>query len=154
MTEVRFYHLEHQTLDKVLPGMLLKGLERGWRAVVQTSSDERAESLSAQLWSHSDENFIPHGTRSDGFAGMQPIWLTAANENPNNATVRFHVDGAKTEDIAGLSLAVIIFDGKDSDAVANAREDWKRFKAEGCEVSYWQQDEQGRWQNRAAQAAG
>lgn len=154
MSEVRFYHLERQTLDQVLPGMLLKGLERGWRAVVQTGSDERAEALSSQLWTHSDESFIPHGSKPDGCAELQPIWLTASDENPNKATVRFHVDGARAGDLAGLELAVIIFDGNDADAVSAAREDWKRFKAEGHEVSYWQQDEQGRWQNRAAQSAG
>ena len=40
----------------------------------------------------------------------------------------------------------------DPAAVDAAREGWKRFRSGGHEVSYWQQDEQGRWQNRAARA--
>ena len=53
-------------------------------------------------------------------------------------------------EIEGLTRAVILFDGNDPEAVEAARAGWKRFKAAGHEVSYWQQDEQGRWQNRAA----
>ncbi|MEA2951567.1 MAG: polymerase subunit chi, partial [Alphaproteobacteria bacterium] len=31
MTEMLFYHLQRQPLDKVLPTLLEKSLERGWR---------------------------------------------------------------------------------------------------------------------------
>ena len=151
MTEVRFYHLERQTLDTVLPRMLQQGLERGWRAVVQAGLDERVEQLTGLLWTFEEEGFLPHGSKADGNAQLQPVWLTANDENPNAANVRFYVDGARAGEIGGLLRAVIIFDGGDAEAVAAARADWKRFRAEGCEVSYWQQDEQGRWQNRAAQ---
>ena len=150
MTQVYFYHLERQPLDNVLPQLLEKSLERGWRVVVQAGSAERAEALASLLWTFSDESFLPHGTRADGFADLQPIWLTAEDENPNAADVRFYVDGAAAGDIDGLTRAVVMFDGHDSEAVERARADWKRFRAAGHEVSYWQQDESGRWQNRAA----
>jgi len=150
MTPVLFYHLERQPLDAVLPRMLSTSIERGWRVVVQAASDERAEALAAQLWSFDDESFLPHGTKADGYADLQPVWLTAADENPNEANVRIYVDGAEVGDIGGLTRAVILFDGNDGQAVEAARAGWKRFKAAGHEVSYWQQDEQGRWQNRAA----
>ncbi len=154
MIEVYFYHLERQPLDKVLPKMLATGLERGWRAVVQASSEERVEALSALLWTHAEESFLPHGSKADGFAALQPVWLTAETGNPNNANVRFFVDGAAADAIEGLTRAVIIFDGADAAAVARARDDWKRFKGEGHAVSYWQQDEGGRWQNRAQSQSG
>lgn len=150
MTQVYFYHLERQPLDDVLPQLLEKSLERGWRVVVQAGSPERAEALASLLWTFSDESFLPHGTRADGFADLQPIWLTAEDENPNAANVRFYVDGAAAGDIDGLTRAVVMFDGHDGEAVERARADWKRFRAAGHEVSYWQQDESGRWQNRAA----
>lgn len=129
--------------------MLAKGLERQWRAVVQTGSDERAEALASLLWTVAEDGFIPHGTKADGFAALQPVWLTATGENPNGAKVRFYVDGAVVGSLEGLDLAIIIFDGNDSEALSRAREDWKHFKTLGLQISYWQQDEQGRWQNRA-----
>ena len=44
-TEVLFYHLEQQTLEKVLPSLVEKTLERGWRAVVQAGSQERRKEV-------------------------------------------------------------------------------------------------------------
>ena len=38
MTEVLFYHLERARLEGVLPGLLEKSLERGWKAVVRAGS--------------------------------------------------------------------------------------------------------------------
>ena len=150
MTPVFFYHLERQPLDAVLPKLLATSLERGWRAVVQAGSEERAEALATQLWVFDDESFLPHGTKADGLSDLQPVWLTAEDENPNNSNIRFFVEGAVVGDIGGLTRAIIMFDGNDQQAVDAAREGWKRFKAAGHEVGYWQQDEQGRWQNRAA----
>jgi DNA polymerase-3 subunit chi len=149
MTPIYFYHLERQPLEAVLPKMLQTSLERGWRAVVQAGSEERAEALAALLWSYDDESFLPHGTKADGLPDLQPIWLTASDENPNSANIRFYVDNAAVGDVDGLVRAVVLFDGNDAEAVENARSGWKRFRGAGHEVSYWQQDEQGRWQNRA-----
>lgn len=149
MTEVLFYHLERQTLEMVLPRLLEKTLERGWRAVVQAASEERVEALSSTLWSYREEAFLPHGSAADGNGDMQPVWLTAGGDTPNAATVRFFVDGAAPGNLDGLERAVYLFDGRDEAAVAEAREHWKAIKAEGHAATYWQQDEAGRWVNRA-----
>ena len=50
MTEVLFYHLTESTLEDALPGLLEKSLERGWKAVVQTGTEERRDALDAHLW--------------------------------------------------------------------------------------------------------
>ena len=89
MTPVFFYHLERQPLDAVLPRLLALSIDRGWRVVVQVGTEERAEALASLLWTFSDESFLPHGTKADGYADLQPVWLTAVDENPNAATVRF-----------------------------------------------------------------
>ena len=62
MTELRFYHLQDQRLDRVLPQLLEMSLSRGWRVVVQASSEERVEALDAHLWTYRDDSFLPHGT--------------------------------------------------------------------------------------------
>jgi DNA polymerase-3 subunit chi len=154
MTEVRFYHLEHKTLMDVLPRFLLTTIERGQRAVVEVGSEERVEALAADLWTFSEEVFLPHGTKADGSPDLQPVWLTCSNDNPNGSTVRFFVDGATPGSVAGLDRAIVIFDGADEIALAQAREDWKRLSREGLDISYWQQDEQGRWVNRAQRKPG
>ncbi len=149
MTEVLFYHLEHRPLEAVLPALLEKCLERGWKAVVQGGSPERLESIDGVLWTYREDSFLPHGTVSDGDPVVQPIYLTADTDNLNDATVRFLIDGAEAPDLAGYQRAIFIFDGRDEDAVARARADWKQASGQGHEVTYWQQNDAGRWERKA-----
>ena len=149
MTEVLFYHLERQDLEQVLPMLLTKTLERGWRAVVQAGSEERVEALTVMLWTYEDDSFLPHGSAKDGFAEHQPIWLTPDDDNPNGAQVRFFVDGASLEDVAAYERVVHLFDGRNPEAVAAARGEWTKAKARGHDVTYWQQSSEGRWVRKA-----
>ncbi|MCY1706376.1 DNA polymerase III subunit chi [Pannonibacter sp. SL95] len=148
-TEVLFYHLMSQSLEAVLPGLLLKCLERDWTVVVQCGSDERVAALDAHLWSFSDDGFLPHGTAADGFAEHQPVYLTAAEDNPNDAQVRFLVDRARPGSIEGYARIVLMFDGQDPEALADARLHWKTFKGQGADVTYWQQKPNGGWERKA-----
>jgi DNA polymerase III subunit chi len=150
MTEMLFYHMKGQTPEQVLPPLLQKSLERGWRVVVQASSDERVEALDAHLWTWRDDSFLPHGTWRDAEAAEQPIVLTVNEENPNGATVRFLVDGATlSAATAAYERIVLLFDGDDPEAVETARSRWSEAKAAGVEVTYWQADDQGRWRRQA-----
>jgi len=149
MTEVLFYHLEHQPLERVLPSLIERTLARGWRAVVQAGSEERVEALDTLLWTYAEESFLPHGTRRDGNAAEQPVYLTTEDANPNGATVRFLVDGAEMPELAGYERIVFLFDGHDAAAVAQAREQWKAAKEAGCAATYWQQSPEGRWEKKA-----
>ena len=149
MTEMLFYHLKGQRLEQVLPPLLQKSLERGWRVVVQASSEERVEALDAHLWTWRDDAFLPHGTARDPEAAEQPIVLTANAENPNGATVRFLVDGVNlAADAANYERIVLLFDGDDPEAVEIARARWQEAKSAGAEVTYWKADENGRWERQ------
>jgi DNA polymerase III subunit chi len=149
MTEMLFYHLKGQTFEQVLPALLQKSLERGWRVVVQASSDERVDALDAHLWTWRDDAFLPHGTSRDPEAAEQPIVLTADVDNPNGATVRFLVDGANlAADAALYERVVLLFDGEDPEAVEMARARWSEAKAAGADVTYWRADENGRWRRQ------
>ena len=153
MTEFVFYHLERQPLQRVLPALLEKSLERGWRAVVQAGSDERIEALDAELWTYCDESFLPHGTRRDPQAAEQPVLLTCDGANPNRAAVRFLIDGAPVPaDAAAYERLVLLFDGEDAEAAAAARASLIEARARGFAVTYWRADAQGRW--RRSEDAG
>lgn len=150
MTEILFYQLKGQRLEQVLPALLLKSLERGWRVVVQAASEERIEALDAHLWTWRDDAFLPHGTWREPDASEQPVLLTPNGENPNRAAVRFLVEGAELPaDPSAYQRLVLLFDGDDPDALAAARQRWVEVKNDGFEVTYWQADENGRWQRQA-----
>jgi len=149
MTEILFYHLKGQRLEQVLPPLLQKSLERGWRVVVQASSEERVDALDAHLWTWRDDAFLPHGTCRDPEAAEQPIVLTASAENPNGAAVRFMVDGANlVANVTNYQRIVLLFDGDDPEAVEIARARWNEAKTSGAEVTHWKSDGNGRWQKQ------
>ena len=119
MTEVLFYHLQNMTLESVLPPLLEKSLERGWRVVVQSTSQERAETLDAHLWTYSDDSFLPHASSRVADAQDQPIVLSIEEGNPNRANVRFLVDNAALPaDCDSYERVVLVFNGDDPDAVS------------------------------------
>ena len=94
MTEVLFYQLKGQTPEQVLPALLQRSLDRGWRVVVQASSQERVDALDAHFWTWRDDAFLPHGTWRDSEAAEHPVLLTLGEDNPNGAVVRFLIEGA------------------------------------------------------------
>jgi DNA polymerase-3 subunit chi len=147
MSEILFYHLEAQPLERALPLLLEKTLERGWRAVIETSSRERADALDAMLWTFRDDSFLPHGIAGDTTDPDQPVLIAADAGNANAATVRFFVDRAVPASGEGYTRIVYLFSGHDPDAVAEARVAWKAL-GPGNALTYWQQDESGRWAKR------
>ncbi|WDR03579.1 DNA polymerase III subunit chi [Devosia algicola] len=148
MAEVLFYHLEPRPLEAVLPVLLEKTLERGWRAVVEVGSVERAEALDAHLWTYRDDSFLPHGLASGETDMLQPVLITTGADNPNGATVRFFADRAVPQSAIGYERIVYMFSGLDPDAVSEARLAWKALQLDN-DVTYWQQESSGRWVKRA-----
>ena len=148
-TEVLFYHLERSNLMQVLPNLLEKSLQRGWRVIVQTQNRKQVEGLNAALWTMSDDGFLPHGSSDDGFPDQQPVYLTDNSDNPNSAAIRFFVEGAQPGDLEGYERIVYLFDGHNNEHVANARKQWKRFADEGANATYWAQNDRGGWEKKA-----
>ncbi|MGC6471321.1 MAG: DNA polymerase III subunit chi [Parvibaculales bacterium] len=146
--EVLFYHLERQTLEQALPQLLELSLERDWRVVVQAGSDERVAALNSHLWTFRENSFLPHGSKDDGLAKDQPVWLTSEPENPNGANVLFLVDGAQRPDVSEFERCVYMFDGADDDAVSQARLDWTAVREKGLQATYYQQSADGKWEKK------
>jgi len=147
--EILFYHLEHARLMDVLPSLLGKSLERGWRVVVQAENNKQVSGISSALWTYRDDSFLPHGIKSDGFENEQPIYLCDTTDNPNKAAIRFFVEGAQPENIEGYERIVYLFNGHENGHVENARKQWKRLAGEGANATYWAQNERGGWEKKA-----
>ena len=151
MSRVDFYHLQKQTLEEVLPKLLLKAYSTGKNIVVKIGTPERVDFINTELWTFSDDSFLPHGSKKDGFASQQPIWLTDEDDNPNEAAFLFLTDGAETDAAKAAEYERVfnIFDGNSEEALAQARNLWKKFRDAGNEVYYWQQTEKGVWKQKA-----
>lgn len=150
MTETLFYHLERRTLDDVLPGLLEKTLERGWRAVIRAESSERADAIDTLLWTYNDQTFLPHAQSGDGNPRRQPVLITVEDENPNDANVLFCIGGAVPQwgAVADLTRVILMFDGRDEAALAAARAAWKDARAAGHDVTYWKESSSGKFEKQ------
>ncbi len=146
MAEVWFYHLQRAPLDAALPNLVERTLGRGWRAVIRTSSEERLKHLNALLWTFSQNSFIPHGSKADGNADRQPVYLTTEDENPNSANVLFLVDGVEESDPSRFERCIMLFEGENEQRVSQARTYWTALKDKGVDVKYWKQQPNGRWE--------
>lgn len=133
----------------MLPELLEKTLQRKWRALVRGTEAGRLEALDAWLWTNRDDGFLPHGLATEPFADHQPVLLTTGSENPNGAQVLFLIDGAAPGDLSGFERCIVLFDGRDEAAVADARVLWKSVKAQNLPASYWRQGEQRGWEKQA-----
>ena len=152
MTETLFYHLERRSLDDVLPGLLEKTLERGWRAVIRTESSERADAIDNLLWTYNDQTFLAHAQSGDGNPKRQPVLITAEDENPNGANVLFCVGGAAPawNSVGDLTRVVLMFDGRDEKMLSTARAAWKDAKAAGHDVTYWKESASGKFEKQGS----
>jgi DNA polymerase-3 subunit chi len=151
MTETLFYHLERRELNDVLPGMIEKSLERGWRAVIRTDSAERSDALDTLLWTYNDQSFLAHAQSGDGDPRRQPVLITVEDENPNGAQILFLVGGVMPtawDRLGDLTRIVLMFDGRDSNALAAARAAWKDARAAGHDVTYWKESPAGRFEKQ------
>lgn len=150
MTRIDFYHLQRQSLEEVLPKLLLKAYSLGKKIKVKIGIDEKLEYLNSLLWTFNDESFLPHGSKKDGFASQQPIWLSVDDNNPNDAEFLFLIYGAKEDlnEIKSYERVFNIFDGNSETDVENARDFWKKCREQGFDLNYWQQDDKGSWKQK------
>jgi DNA polymerase-3 subunit chi len=151
VTETLFYHLERRDLDEILPGLVEKSLQRGWRCGIKTESSERSDAIDTLLWTYDDQSFLPHAQLGDGEASAQPVLITMEEGNPNSANIVFYVGGAQPGDwsaLNDLARVVLLFDGRDTEALAAARAAWKDTKAAGHDVTYWKETPSGKFEKQ------
>lgn len=150
MTRVDFYHLQTQSLDSVLPSLAEKAYETGKNIKIMAGHEESVEKINSNLWSYNPSSFLPHGSKKDGFADMQPIYISAKDDNPNNSTILFLVDGAKIslEDLNSFERVLNIFSGNSPEPLNEARDYWKSLRESNVELNYWQQNSSGKWEKK------
>ena len=147
--EIWFYHLERSSLAQVLPELLDRTLQRGWRAIVRVADPSELEDIDDALWTWREDSFLAHGRADAPHAERQPILLTSSQENPNGAHALFIVDGSELGATETYARCFIIFEGRDEAALHGARERWRVLKGQGANLAHWKQSDEGRWEKAA-----
>lgn len=144
-----FYHLEASTLKGVLPDLLGKTLQKGWRALVRFPDGTDLSEWDDFLWTYQDASFLPHGREDQGRADMQPILLANQAKSSDGFDAVFLIGGAELDDLKTAERVMIMIDGRSEDAVQRERARWADLKTSGATMSYWQQSSQGGWEKKA-----
>lgn len=148
MAEVWFYHLEHTALEAALPGLLEKCVEKGWHVYVHGADEDMLSSLDRHLWAYRPDSFLPHGLEGAEHATRQPVLLGTSGQKANAPQAYVSVGMADLPALDGIERSMIIFEGHDQDHLTWARARWKDLKTQGHSLSYWQQNEGGRWEKK------
>jgi len=127
--EYWFYHLEASTVQGILPGLLEKTREKGWRALVKLP-EEQLKEMDDYLWTYKDDSFLPHGRDDEPMAEQQPITLSSNAKTAEGHQAVFLLGGT---DIADMS----------------ERKRWKTLKDTDASLSYYQQNDRGSWEKKA-----
>ncbi len=140
---VNFYELALDPALKVVPPLALKAYEQGARAVILAANENSLEELNKAIWTFKQDAFIPHGTKADGKAERQPIYLTLTEENPNQATIAIITDGRMPQ--LPFERVYDIFDGTIETELASAKARQQAYQNSGAAVTYFKQNPQGGW---------
>ena len=142
-----FYHLERTTLEQAAGALLEKCLEHKKRVLAISARPERRAALDEALWTYNDNSFLPHGrAEAEGLdAARQPILISEAADNKNDATFCLLMDGTDIGDGAGFERCMVMFDGGDQATRDIARKQFKAAKDRGQTVRYFQQTQNGGW---------
>jgi len=149
LAELWFYHLEQARVEDALPELLTKLQQRGGRALVVSQDEQRLSSLDAHLWTFREDSFLPHAQAGGEHDADQPILLSVEPQNRNQATMLFCLDGADPGPVDPWERVVVMFEASDETCLARARALWAAQKKLGTLVSYWRQNDAGRWEKKA-----
>ncbi len=149
MADIRFYHMEQSTLDSALPMIVTKAWESGARIMVRVPDMREANRINDLLWNFRGDAFIPHGMDGDKDSEKHPVFVTANDDNPNNATILILTQGCTNPNIADFKMVCEMLDGRVPSQISDARTRWKSYKDDGHDLTYWQQDENGKWGKKA-----
>lgn len=140
--------MEQETLDKALPSIALKAWQSKEKVMIRVPDKKEASRLDDLLWTFRPDVFLPHGVDGDDKSKEQPVLITANDNNANEASILILTHGCEMTDISPFSMVCEMLDGRVDAHVNQARERWKEYKEQGHELTYWQQDAQGKWNKK------
>lgn len=145
-----FYHLTRSTPERLLPTLIGKSLDAGWRVELRGTDPAMLDMLDQALWQ--GDGFLPHGLGGSEYDARQPVLLTLPGQGAaNGPSCLITVGGAEVEvaECAAMERSCILFDGNDPVALERARAQWRSLTAGGISAEYWSEAD-GRWQRKAS----
>ena len=146
-----FYHLTRSPAEQLLPTLIGKSRQAGWRVELRGTDAARMARLDEALWQ--GDGFLPHGLAGGPHDALQPVLLTVGGAGDAGkaagADCLIALDGAAVDpaECAPAQRVCIVFDGNDPTALDAARGQWRSLTGAGVAAEYWS-EEGGRWERK------
>jgi len=145
--QVDFYHLTATPLDRALPQIAAKVVERGDRLLIVSARDDQRAELDRLLWVYRADSFLPHAQLGAGEDALQPILIAPEVRPANEARYIALVDGEWRDAALDFDRAFHFFE---DEFIRPARDAWRALGGrDGVERRYWKQNDGGRWEQAA-----
>lgn len=148
MGNALFYHLTRSTAEALVPSLIGKSRQAGWRVELRGTEAGRMARLDELLWQ--GDGFLPHGLAGGPHDALQPVLLTVAGKGQSvGADCLIAIDGAAVDpaECARAQRVCVVFDGNDPAALDMARGQWRMLTGAGVAAEYWS-EAGGRWEKK------
>ena len=145
MTEIFFYKLKNLSIELFLISLIEKSISKNWNSLVLLDNIERMEEINDLMWTFNDTSFIPHGSQSDLNPDKHKVYLTCNEENLNNSSVIFSIDGIIINQPDNWKRCIYIFNEQNL-KVTDELESYKRgIEDLNYDLKSFEQDNNGKW---------
>jgi len=110
MHQFSLYYSTNTSIEKTVCLLAEKSYKNNFKMIILTMDVETQENINKTLWTYSQKEFIPHGSKLDPLASIQPIYITDSLEVPNKATVLMIVNPDNIIGILDNNSYVSLFD--------------------------------------------
>ncbi len=145
MVAINFYHLTRSTPEAALFTLLSKAYAGGHRSVVRFAHEDDVKAFDTALWVKEPNSFLPHGPGAGKHPEAQPVLLISDDTNPNKAEFAFIFPQASDGNLDFYDRVFFLFEGASEGQVKEARDRWKTLSGQGFDLTYWSQDQNGKW---------
>ena len=149
LQNIDFYQLLGGQLDELATQLVEKCRAAGKTVMIYNAASS-SQSQSEHLWTVRDLSFLAHGIDSDEGQEFAPIWISSdVEKNQIEAEFAILKDGLVPSDIEQFERVLVLFDGRDEQALQTARRQWKSWSSQyQGKCRYFAKTEEGRWQQK------
>lgn len=154
MGAVKFYHIQHGTLDEAAQALIARALQQGWRVMLRGPDRAVLQRLDERLWLLPEDSFLPHGLEGGPQDADQPLLLgQGAAVNGAQAVMLLAGMPVDPAEAQAMDRIWLLFEAADPAQVQIARAEWKAVTAAGLQAEYWS-DAAGKWELKARAGQG
>ena len=140
MPKIDFYVLKDSSLNTRLPfacRLVEKAYKNNHRVYIHTDNEKEAHVIDELLWTYREDSFLPHNLLGEGPTTPPPIQIgfSTAPEKHRDILINLSHNVPAFYSQFNRVLEIISNDEKEHEKTEKARERFRFYRAEGCNIT-------------------